>query len=107
MHIKEASKDEVAVNSVQCDASGACNVSGSNLHLVSALILKSATDSTDTSTARGTVSTSGDPNSATAQFKKEDLAAIKGAYKVFWANKNGTEQDTGAVVNMPPSANTP
>jgi hypothetical protein len=110
VHIKEASKDDISVNGVDCGqkggvldtaklTSGDCQVSGANLHLAAAIILKSASDSTGAG-ARAVLTTSGDPTVGTAQFKVEDLQALSGPYEVYWTAKNGAEQATHVLLSI-------
>jgi hypothetical protein len=81
-----------------------CTVKGTDLELITQLILETTTDSKDQVKATSVAVNNGDTTQATASF---DAASLKGtSYKVFYAVKGGTPQSTTQTltVQQPPAA---
>jgi len=80
-----------------------CKLIGDGLQSVPKLVLKSAIDSTDTTSAEGIVNANGDPKNATVTFKKSDLRDLTSSvYDVFFPDKNGLLQSTSLSIKLKP-----
>jgi hypothetical protein len=78
-----------------------CPVAGKNLDKVAQLRLRNAKDSTDVTTAEGTVSVSGDSSKGTVVFQTAALHALpQPAYNVFSVSGTGVEQKTGQAIHL-------
>ncbi|HEV8041945.1 MAG TPA: hypothetical protein VGP62_23910 [Bryobacteraceae bacterium] len=114
-HIEEQTQTQPTISELDCptDASGnilfskavgdsvICSVTGLNLDKVSKLKLRNAQDATDTATAEGTVTTSGDPKSAKVAFPLAQLGPLnKPAYKLYSVTKDGVEAVTNQTVHL-------
>jgi hypothetical protein len=76
----------------QKDGPIGCTMTGTNLVKVTQLKLRNYQDATDTKTADGIVTTSGDSKSATASFPVDKLCGLTAsAYKVYTVTKDGVE----------------
>jgi hypothetical protein len=107
-HVRESSDSTPTLTKVDCsphvddkgdikldsakDGVIACTLSGANLDKVAQLKLRNYQDATDTKTADGTVSTSGDSKSAKVSFSADKLGQLTAsAYKVYTVTKDGVE----------------
>jgi hypothetical protein len=114
MHITEDSALAVSVSAVSCstDETGnlifpkpeketvSCPVTGKNLDKVAKLRLRDPKDS-DTATAEGTVSVSGNSSSGTVSFQTAALHSLPlSAYSVFAVSSNGVEQKTSQTIHL-------
>jgi hypothetical protein len=105
-HVRESSDSTPALTKIDCpiddkgnvkldsakDGVIGCTLTGTNLDKVAQLKLRNYLDATDTKTADGTVSTSGDSKSAKASFPVEKLCELTAsAYKVYTVTKDGVE----------------
>src|SRR5208282_5105950 len=69
-----------------------CEVTGEGLDKVATLRLRNAQDATDTDTADGTVTVSGDASKAKVTFQIPKLGGLeKPAYKVYMVSTTGVE----------------
>lgn len=105
-HVRESSDSTPALTKIDCpvddkgdvkldsakDGAIGCTLTGSNLDKAAQLTLRNYQDATDTKTADGTVSTSGDSKSAKASFTVDKLCELTAnAYKVYTVTKDGVE----------------
>jgi hypothetical protein len=93
--------DQVDLSQAQNDAVS-CKVTGSGLGLISAVDLQKSD-----SKIAGTITAATDGNSATLQFKPEDLCNAEGPYSLFVTYKSDTQKeaaplDTGTQVLLTP-----
>jgi hypothetical protein len=117
-HVSEESDNTPALTKIDCpvdekgdvklesakDGSIACTLTGTNLDKVAQLKLRNSQDATDTTTADGSVGTSGDSKSAKASFAVDDLGALAGsAYKVYTVTSAGTEAGGAQLLHFDPS----
>lgn len=76
-----------------------CDLTGQNLDKAAKLKLRNSQNQTDTKTADGSVTTSGDPKSAKASFPLDQIAVLnEKKYKVFTVTKDGVENDSSQIV---------
>jgi hypothetical protein len=69
-----------------------CQLVGTNIDKVAQLKLRNSKDATDTTTADGTVTTSGQSKSGTASFQEAKLCALNAPeYKVYAVTSDGVE----------------
>jgi len=106
-HVRESSDSTPTLTKIDCppvddkgnvkldsakDGAIGCTLTGTNLDKVAQLKLRNYQDATDTKTADGTVSTSGDSKSAKASFPVDKLCELTAnAYKVYTVTKDGVE----------------
>ena len=114
-HIVEDTQLQPSISELNCskDASGnlvfptpekdtlVCALAGKNLDKISKLRLRNAKDATDTTTAEGSVSVSGDSTTATVTFPTSALHALpQPAYDVFAVSSKGVEQKTPITLHF-------
>ena len=105
-HVEESSDTTPSLTKIECpvddngdvkldsakDSAITCTLTGTNLDKVAQLKLRNSQDATDTTTADGAVTTSGDPKSAKASFAVDKMGALNAsAYKVYTVTKDGVE----------------
>jgi hypothetical protein len=79
----------------------ACTLAGTNLNQFAKLRLRSSADATDTTTAEGKVTVSGDSTKASVAFSAVALRALpKADYAVFSVTSNGVEAKTNQSVHL-------
>ena len=114
MHITEDQQLAPVVTEVKCphDGSGniqlpttgtdlTCPVTGKNMSKINKLRLRNSKVPTETVTAEGLLSISGDPSSGNVKFSLADLRALTAAqYDVFGVSLNGAETKTSVVFNF-------
>jgi hypothetical protein len=80
-----------------------CDLTGKALDKAQKLKLRNAENATDTKTADGTVSTSGDSTKATVKFQVADLGILAApTYKVYTVTADGVESDGKQIVHLSP-----
>lgn len=80
-----------------------CTIKGTDLDLVSRVILENATDASDKVFANGTVEglKGGDTTQAQVTFTIKDLASLKGTtYKLFFSTQGGNPQSSNVTVTL-------
>jgi IPT/TIG domain len=93
-------KGNVKLDSAQNGAI-TCTTTGTNLDKVAQLKLRNSQDATDTNTADGSVSTSGDSKSGKVSFPVDKLGALTAsAYKVYTVTSAGVENGGDQVLHF-------
>jgi hypothetical protein len=78
-----------------------CPLTGKNLDKIAQLRLRNANDATDTTTAQGPVTVSGDSASGSVSFPTPALHALsQPAYTVYTVSSKGVEQKTGLTMHL-------
>ncbi len=78
-----------------------CDVTGQNLDKAAKIKLRNSQDQSDTRTADGTVTTSGDSKTAKASFALEQIGPLnQKAYKVFTVTKDGAENGGQVILHF-------
>jgi hypothetical protein len=78
-----------------------CDVTGESLDKIAVLRLENAQDATDTDTADGTVTVSGDPTKAKVTFQVSKLGNLtKSAYKVYAVTTTGVESFANQTLHL-------
>jgi hypothetical protein len=105
-HVQEPSDTTPSLTKIECpvddkgevkldaakDGTISCTLAGTSLDKVAQLKLRNSQDATDTTTADGTTTTSGDSKSANVSFAMDKLCALNAStYKVYTVTKNGVE----------------
>ena len=78
-----------------------CSAKGANLDKFAKLRLRNASDLSDTATAEGSVTVSGDSTNATVSFQASTLLGLpQPSYAVFGVTANGVEQNTSQYLHL-------
>jgi hypothetical protein len=114
-HILEEKDIKPAISKIDCpaddqgdlkfdsakDGAISCKLTGTNLDKAEKIKLRNAQDATDTKTAEGSVSTSGDSKAATASLVLDQLCPLNGkAYKVYTVTKDAIEDGGNQIVHL-------
>ena len=114
-HLQEEQDTTPSITKIDCAVDGqgnvdfskasngviTCDVAGQNLDKAAKLKLRNSQDQSDTKTADGSMTTSGDPKTAKASFSLDQIGVLnQKAYKVFTVTKDGAENDGKQILHF-------